>query len=72
MTSKTPAVVLKAEPREDVHFFDDFMIVEGQGAQWRGGTLGRSNTPDAEGRPLAHAFKVHSLRNPAGRETTTR
>lgn len=46
-------VTVRAEPREDVHFADDFMITEGKGAQWRG-----------NGAPGKGDFKVESLRHP--------
>ena len=35
---------------EDIHFFDDFMIVEGQGAQWRGGVLSEGELAAGEKR----------------------
>ncbi|MFH0937981.1 MAG: hypothetical protein V1899_01660 [Planctomycetota bacterium] len=48
-----PPIRLKVEPREDIHFSDDFMIAEGKGSQWRGN--GDSKNGD---------FLVRSLRFP--------
>jgi len=47
------AVSFRAEPREEVHFADDFMISEGKGAQW----LGNGTTEKGD-------FSVKSLRHP--------
>jgi hypothetical protein len=45
--------VLRAEPRDEIHFADDFMLTESRGAQWR--------TVSAPG---GGEFAVKSLRNP--------
>ncbi|MGD0088456.1 MAG: hypothetical protein ABSE73_00920 [Planctomycetota bacterium] len=53
MASGGPAITLKVEPREDIHFSDDFMISDAKGAQWRG-----------NGTPQGGDFAVKSLRHP--------
>ncbi|MCY3024160.1 MAG: hypothetical protein NTW87_34725, partial [Planctomycetota bacterium] len=53
MLSGEPAVSLRVEPRDDIHFADDFMIMEGRSAQWR-----------SNGGPERGEFKVRSLRHP--------
>ncbi|MGD0088544.1 MAG: hypothetical protein ABSE73_01365 [Planctomycetota bacterium] len=46
-------ITLRAEPREDIHFADDFMITDVKSAQWRG-----------NGTPERGDFAVKSLKNP--------
>ena len=54
MLSKEPAISLKAEPRDDFRFADDFMIADNKAAQWRGN--GDAKRGD---------FMVKSLKNPS-------
>ena len=53
MLAAGPAISLKVEAREDIHFADDFMIVDKKAAQWRGN--GDAKKGD---------FLVKSLKNP--------
>ena len=53
MASSDAPVALKVEPREDIHFADDFMITDVKSAQWRGN--GSAERGD---------FAVESLRHP--------
>jgi len=53
MATSDTQVTLKVEPREDIHFADDFMITDVKSAQWRGN--GNAERGD---------FAVKSLRHP--------
>jgi len=52
MISNEPAVTVKVEPREDIHFADDFMTTEGKSSQWRGN--GSPEKGDFGARSLRH------------------